>query len=259
MATESRFYVYLEPYEPLVDAAAALVATIVQSLRTHGLKAIWHFTEWRDAAFASWYKNSSPNFVQYEDTTAVPALVSDAAGVVLDVGPGNGNQLSRLDKDKIKHVYGIEKNPHFIPDLELQIQKMGLARKYSVIACGIEDTDVLEKNGIAEGSIDTVLCIQVLCSVSDPQRVARGLYKLLKPGGTLIFWEHHVNHDFGMRVAQWFWNPAWKYVVGGCNVNRDTLAILKQAGAWENFDSIQGDEEPNSFLPRIWGGLVKSS
>lgn len=41
-------------------------------------------------------------------------------------------------------------------------------------------------------------------------------------------------------------------------MNRNMLHILNEAGGWANFETIQGDEEPWSMLPRIWGELVKS-
>jgi len=40
-------------------------------------------------------------------------------------------------------------------------------------------------------------------------------------------------------------------------MNRDLLKILKEAGEWENLETIEGDEQPWSMLPRIWGELVK--
>ena len=140
--------------------------------------------------------------LQFQARTAVPTLVSNASGVVIDLGPALGNQVPSFDRDKISHIYGIEKNPFFLEGLQKRVQESEIQNKYSVISCGIEDTDVLEGHGIRDGNVDTILCIQVLCSVSDPEAVARGLYKLLKPGGKLIFWEHHRSHDIATRAMQ---------------------------------------------------------
>lgn len=142
------------------------------------------------------------HFQRFEATTAVPDLVSRANGLVIDLGPTLGNQLQNLDPDKITQVYGIEKNPFFVVVLEARLRDSAVRDKYAVITCGIEDTDVMEAQGIADGGVDTVLCIQVLCSVSDPEAVARRLYKLLKPGGKLIFWEHHGSHDVATKIVQ---------------------------------------------------------
>lgn len=142
------------------------------------------------------------HFQRFEATTAIPDLVSRASGLVIDLGPALGNQLQNFDLDKVTQVYGIDKNPFFVAELEVRLRDSAVRDKYAVITCGVEDTDVMEAHGIADGGVDTVLCIQVLCSVSDPQAVARRLYKLLRPGGRLIFWEHHGNHDGVTKIVQ---------------------------------------------------------
>lgn len=71
-----------------------------------------------------------------------------------------------------------------------------------MIVCGVEDSDVLREEGITEGSLDAVLCIQVLCAVKDPKSVMKEVWKLLKPGGKFIFWEHGCSRDRLTTVAQ---------------------------------------------------------
>lgn len=83
----------------------------------------------------------------------------------------------------------------FAPDCEQKIEEHGLQDVYELVASGVQESDVLEKHGITERSLDTVLRIQVLCSVPVPKARAKELYRLLKPGGKLIFWEHHRNSD----------------------------------------------------------------
>jgi ubiquinone/menaquinone biosynthesis C-methylase UbiE len=50
--------------------------------------------------------------------------------------------------------------------------------------------------------MDTVLSIQVLCSVGDVKSVMREVWRLLKPGGTFVFWEHEKSRDGVTRLAQ---------------------------------------------------------
>ncbi|KYK60331.1 hypothetical protein DCS_01468 [Drechmeria coniospora] len=182
--------------------------------------------------------------------TIVPQLVPQCDGVVLELGPGLGNQLCRFDKSKVTRILGVECNPYFIPDCQKQIEEQGLEDKYELITSSIQDSDVLERYGIEAGSLDTVLSIQVLCSVPNPTAVVKELYRLLKPGGKLIFWEHHRSSDWITAAAQYFWNPFWWPFVGGCNLTRDTRAVIAAAGEWENYDSIEGDEKPWSMMPR---------
>lgn len=146
------------------------------------------------------------HFTRFERTkTAIPKLVPVAYGTVLELGPATGNQLSLYDTSKISHIYGIESNPYFLTELSLKISEANLADKYSVIIGGAEDSEVLDKHGIQDGTLDCILSLQVLCSVPQPEAVAKQMYRLLKPGGMLIFWEHHANHDRLTRCIQgWF-------------------------------------------------------
>ena len=50
--------------------------------------------------------------------------------------------------------------------------------------------------------MDTVLSIQVLCSVGDVKSVMREVWKLLKPGGSFVFWEHERHKDNITAIAQ---------------------------------------------------------
>jgi SAM-dependent methyltransferase len=132
----------------------------------------------------------------------VPKFVAAAKGTVLEAGPGIGNQLGRFKMEKITHIYGVESNANFEVDIKKRIEEFGLGDKYQFVPCGIEDSDILEKYGITANSMDTILCLQVLCSVSDPAIAAKELYRLLKPGGRFIFWEHHQSHDRLTRFVQ---------------------------------------------------------
>jgi ubiquinone/menaquinone biosynthesis C-methylase UbiE len=54
--------------------------------------------------------------------------------------------------------------------------------------------------------------------------------RVLRPGGRLLFCEHGVAPDAGVRKWQDRINPAWRRFAGGCNVNRDIPALLEAAG-----------------------------
>lgn len=62
---------------------------------------------------------------------------------------------------------------------------------YVPVHAALENETVLEQqHRIVSNSVDTILCIQVLCSVTDLEAVAKIVYRLLQPGRKLIFWEH---------------------------------------------------------------------
>jgi SAM-dependent methyltransferase len=110
--------------------------------------------------------------------------------------------MQRFDASLVEVVYGVEPSPHYAANLGAKISQFGLEGKYTLLNCGIEEGAVLERSGIVEGSMDTVLSIQVLCSVKDVKGVVRECWKLLKPGGNFVFWEHVRSKDNVTGVVQ---------------------------------------------------------
>lgn len=149
-----------------------------------------------------------PTIAEWDKAGAVPALVFEASGVVLELGPGIGSQLPRYDTSKVTKVYGVEPNHGLLKSLREEVKASGLTDVYEVVPSGIEDVVELKKHGIALGSIDTVLSIQVLCSVPDPDEMLRRLYALMKPGGQLILYEHVKSKDVVSAMVQSMFGPS---------------------------------------------------
>lgn len=214
--------------------------------------------ETREQTFAACYSSLSKPFTDFESTTVVPQLVTAAHGIVLDLGPGSGNQIERFDASKIEHVYGVEPNTAFTDFFMKRLAgtKLGVDGKYTLVHCGIEESDVLARYGIVEGSVDCVVSMQVMCSLPRLDEHIRHMYRLLKPGGELIFWEHCRNPDPVTRVVQWLWSLLWPTVIGGCRLDRVTRDIVVNAANWEVID-VHMDCEPHKVMPRVWGRLVK--
>lgn len=160
------------------------------------------------------------------------------------------------------------------------MDKHNIRDKYKLVAAGIEDSDKLRREGISEGSLDSLLSIQVLCAVQDPKIVMKEVWKLLKPGGKFIFWEHGWSKSRLTMAEQgtcfspsnqakklantWaethevILNPGWSTFCG-CHLNRDVFADILNAGEWENPNEIEAPEDLVSCLPRIQGVLVKKA
>lgn len=143
-------------------------------------------------------------FAAYEEAaTPVPRLVEAANGVVLEIGPGSGNQFSRFNKTVISRIYGIEPNEQLFNQLRNEtIQLHHLSDIYVPINAAFEDKNILEEWNIRDESIDSVVCMQALCSVSDSTAAVKQIYRLLKSGGQLLFWEHTASQDWVTRQIQ---------------------------------------------------------
>ena len=222
-------------------------------------------------------------FSMKEDTSEAPKLVAQASGVVLEIGPGTGSQIARYDKSKVTKAYGVEPNPDFKDALQEKIKAKGMTDEYTVLPCGVDDREVLASCGITPGSIDTILDIQVLCGVPDPDAAAKALYGYLKPGGKWIVYEHIRSHDVVSRFVQSKSNMpvssqfprlpskmgvadfmtdtymiVWPYIGGNCHLNRPIKAIIENAGEWES-NRLRIEDDGWQLIPRVMGILTKKS
>lgn len=71
-----------------------------------------------------------------------------------------------------------------------------------MILGSVDDETLLAEHGLAVDSVDSIVCIGTLCSVKDPAKTVKWLCKLLRPGGSFIFWEHRRSCDFLTRLVQ---------------------------------------------------------
>ncbi len=81
-----------------------------------------------------------------------------------------------------------------------------------------------------DAHFDSVVVTLVFCSVRDPERGLREIWRVLKPGGTLLLLEHVRAQG---RRAAWVQDalvPLTTRCMGNCHWNRDTLQIVLKTG-----------------------------
>ena len=69
-----------------------------------------------------------------------------------------------------------------------------------------------------------------LCSIPDAQRSLQEMFRVLKPGGRLLFVEHGRAPEPNVRWWQDRLTPAWKRIGGGCHLNRAIEILIEGAG-----------------------------
>lgn len=148
-------------------------------------------------------------------------IVPKATGRVLEVGIGSGLNFP-FYAPNVRHVWGVDPSPKLLAMARAKVA----ALPFTVdLLC-----ESAEKLPLHDASADTVVLTWVLCTIPDPCAALQELRRVLKPGGSLIFAEHGLAPDPGVRTWQGRLNPVWKRVAGGCNLNRKIDDLISGAG-----------------------------
>jgi len=206
-------------------------------------------------------------------------ITEHCRGQVLDVGPGGGYQIKRFkgahQHGRIERIYGVEPGVEMHGDLRsAAIQTFGAdANKiYKVLTSGAQPNELvptLAKEDMldSEGTFDTIVTLRALCGIPQPKETTELFYRLLKPGGRIIFLEHVVNScdpkRGGSKVAWIMQNVymlmGWRFWNGGCELTRDTAKTLRNAaasdGGWADVKLYE--RKPWGCVPEIYGYMQK--
>jgi ubiquinone/menaquinone biosynthesis C-methylase UbiE len=156
-----------------------------------------------------------------EATRLRAAHIPAAGGVVLEVGIGSGLNLP-FYSSAVTHLYGVD------PSAEL----LAMAReKAAATPFPVELLNVgADRIPLADASVDTVVVTWSLCSIANAPGALGEMRRVLKPGGTLIFVEHGLSPDAGVRKWQNRLTPFWRPFAGGCHLNRKIDDLVRGAG-----------------------------
>lgn len=148
-------------------------------------------------------------------------LVPRAHGDVLEIGIGSGLNLAHYDPRRVKTLVGIDPSPELL-DRARERAKHSDARVELVDAAA-------EKLPFGDASFDSAVVTYSLCSVDDPARALAEVRRVLRPGGELFFLEHGLARAPSTQAWQRRLTPAWSFVGGGCHLDRDVEAELRDA------------------------------
>lgn len=172
-------------------------------------------------------------------------LVPQARGLVLEVGMGSAINMEFYDTDKVKMVYGLE------PSAGMRRKAQSNLAKSPVT---VEWLDLPgEKIPLDDESVDTVLMTFTLCTIPDWNTALKQMFRVLKPGGELLFLEHGESPDKGVRKWQNRITPGWKKLAGGCHLNRNIAQLIRDAG----FEITELENLYVPKAPKIAGYIYK--
>jgi SAM-dependent methyltransferase len=148
-------------------------------------------------------------------------LLAGLTGSVVEVGAGHGGNFALYPRT-VTSVLAVEPEPTF--------------RSHAVTAAGEAPVPVTVVDATAEAlpapdrSVDAVVFSLVLCSVSSVQQALAEARRVLRPGGTLVAYEHVRSANPAIAWLEDVIAPAWSLLAAGCHPNRDPVSALADAG-----------------------------
>ena len=142
---------------------------------------------------------------------------------MIELGAGNGLNFQHYP-EAVTEVVAVE------PEDYLRER----ARQYAAdAAISVTLVDVVaDRLPFPDDSFDAAVVSLVLCSVPDQASALSELWRVLRPGEELRFYEH-VRPNNPRTAAVWQrlddWN-IWPRLAGGCHAARDTEAAIRAAG-----------------------------
>jgi ubiquinone/menaquinone biosynthesis C-methylase UbiE len=147
-------------------------------------------------------------------------LLAPLRGDVLEVGAGTGANFVHYTRNA--RVLALEPDAAMLARARKRASQCDA--RITLEYAGDERLDML-----AAQSYDAAVLTFVLCTVEDPLRTLARIRRVLRPGGELAVIEHVRSHG---ALGEWQdrLRPLWERVAGGCQLNRNTAALLAQAG-----------------------------
>jgi ubiquinone/menaquinone biosynthesis C-methylase UbiE len=175
-------------------------------------------------------------------------LLVGLGGRVIELGAGSGANFPHYPTS-VSEVVAVEPERY----LRERAQRAAAAAKVPI---SVEPGDAERLPG-ETATFDAGVVALVLCTVPDQRSALAELFRVIRPGGELRFYEHVLAED---RLEARFQRIAdatlWPRVAGGCHLARDTATAIQQAGfvleKCERFNF-----SPAGFLPPHILGIAR--
>ena len=120
-------------------------------------------------------------------------VCAQASGEVLEVAIGTGRNLPHYPQGV--RLTGVEFSPAMLALARRRADELGLK-----VDLRVGDAQALD---LPDACFDTVVCTLSLCAIPDERRAVAEMWRVLRPGGTLLLLDHVAGSPLWVRAAQW--------------------------------------------------------
>lgn len=165
-------------------------------------------------------------------------------GEILEIGVGTGLNLPHYPQH-VKRITTADPNPGMNKKLQRRVEQTGIAVNKLIISS--------EHLPFDEGSFDCVVSTITLCSIPNVEQAMAELFRVLKPGGRILFLEHGLSPDEKVKKWQRRLNCLQRLVADGCTLTLDVPKLV----ATQPFRSVEIDNFYMDETPRTHGYMYR--
>lgn len=149
-------------------------------------------------------------------------LLAGLGGAVLELGAGTGANLAHYPP-AVERLVLSEPDRHMRRYLRERVRAAAPRARVVTARC--------EALPFGPDTFDAVVSTLVLCSVVDLERALSEAWRVLRPGGALVFVEHVAAEGRPGRLRlQRLLQPVWRRMAGNCHLVRRTADAIAAAG-----------------------------
>ena len=170
--------------------------------------------------------------------------LASAVGDVLEIGVGTGLNLPHYPA-QVSKITTVDPNPGMNKRLQRRIEELGIEVDKRIISS--------EELPFDDGTFHCVVSTMTLCIIPDVEQAMNELFRILRPGGRLLFLEHGVSPD--AKICKWQHRLNWLQgkFADGCRLDLDVRGLL----ATQPFDSVEIDNFYMEKTPRTHGYMYR--
>jgi ubiquinone/menaquinone biosynthesis C-methylase UbiE len=179
-------------------------------------------------------------------------IIPLAQGKVLEIGVGAGANFVHYDPAKVNKLYALEPNPGMLRLADRQRRQTALDGEFLDLPG--------ERIPLADGTVETVVSTFTLCTIPGVVEAIRGIARVLKPDGKLIFFELGLAPDPQVQRWQVRLEAIYHWLFQGLYLTLDIPVLIREGGfGIEQMEAAYIAEFPKSSSYCWWGAAILQS